>query len=591
MPQLLTVIAAVTAVFVAAYLVYARSLSRYFELDADRETPAHRHDDGHEYVPSRKIELFGHHFSSIAGGAPIVGPITAALAWGWAPALVWIVVGTVIYGGLNDLATLTSSMRHEGRSIGHVFGKYVGERGKRLMLTLAVLANLLVIGVLSLVTAVIFDAFPSAATASIVYVGLALAFGVVRRNTPIPFAVSTVVFVAGVFGGVFVGLAYPLTLVPEGGSTFLPTVISPNVSAWLAVLLVYAFVASVLPVWTLLQPRDYLSSFLLYAGLGGAVLAVVVGTVFGTAETSLTMNLDPFTGFMSPAFDGMGPLLPMLIPTIFCGAVCGLHSMVCCGTTPKQIDKETDATAIGYGTTLAEGLLAVVAIGTVAVVPTNPTGEGIELALPAFADGGALILSSLGVPTGVGAPFMALVLSAFALTTVDTSIRLGRYFVEDMLEADGSETGVARLATDRYLNGGTQATLAYLLVASGSWATVWPLFGGSVQVFAGLSILAVAVWLVNWDATKRVAGFLAGAAFILVASLSGLLYTAARNARSLLDPAWVAAATPVQLASVGVQVLVVLVLCWLTAEIVRLAYRHVSDRRGSPIERATPGDD
>lgn len=591
MVRLLTVISVVSLVFALAYVVYARSLSRYFELDDERTTPAHDREDAHDYVPSRRIELFGHHFSSIAGGAPIVGPITAALAWGWAPALIWIVVGTVIYGGLNDLATLTTSMRHGGRSIGHVFGKYVGGRGKRLLLTLGVVANLLVIGVLSLVTAVIFDAFPAAATASVIYVALALAFGLVRRHTSVPFVVATVVFVAGVFGGVFVGLAYPLTLVPEGGSTLLPTVISANVSAWLAVLLLYAFAASVLPVWTLLQPRDYLSSFLLYAGLGGAVLAIVVGTVFGTADTSLAMNLDPFTGFMSPAFDGMGPLVPMLVPTIFCGAVCGLHSMVCCGTTPKQIDTETDATAIGYGTTLAEGLLAVVAIGTVAVIPTTPTGEGIELALPAFADGGALILSSLGVPTGIGAPFMALVLSAFALTTVDTSIRLGRYFVEDMVDADASAGPAVRAATNRYLNGGMQATLAYLLVASGSWATVWPLFGGSVQVFAGLSILTVAVWVVNWNANKRVVGFLAGAAFILVASLSGLIYIAARNARSLLDPAWVATATPIELASVGVQVLVVVVLCGLTGEIVRLAYRQVSDHRKSPVGRFVPGDD
>ena len=591
MPQLLTVVAAVVCIFTLAYVVYARSLSRYFELDDDTETPAHTHEDSAEYVPSRKLELFGHHFSSIAGGAPIVGPITAALAWGWAPALLWIVVGTVVYGGLNDLATLTSSMRHDGRSVGHIFGTYVNKRGKRLLLTLAVVANLLVIGVLSLVTAVVFDAFPAAATASVVYLLLAFAFAFVRRYTAVPFWAATVLFVPAVFGGVFVGLEFPLTLIPAGASTPLPTVISPNVSAWLVVLLLYAFAASVLPVWTLLQPRDYLSSYLLYAGLGGALLAILVGTLFGTAETSLTMSLDPFTGFMSPAFDGMGPLLPMLIPTIFCGAVCGLHSMVCCGTTPKQIDKETDATAVGYGTTLAEGLLAVVAIGTVAVIPTVPSGSGIGLALPAFADGGALILTSLGVPTGVGAPFMALVLSAFALTTVDTSIRLGRYFLTDMVDAETTRTRASRAVTNKYLTGGAQAAFAYLLVASGSWATVWPLFGASVQVFAGLSILTVAVWIVNWDASKQVAGFLLGAAFILAASLSALLYLASRNVRTLLDLEWLAAASPVELASVVVQILAVVVLVGIAAEIIRLVYRHVGDRRDSPAGDSLPGDD
>jgi carbon starvation protein len=591
MPQLLTVVTVVVCLFTLAYVVYARSLSRYFELDDDTATPAHTHEDSSEYVPSRKLELFGHHFSSIAGGAPIVGPITAALAWGWAPALIWIVVGTVVYGGLNDLATLTSSMRHDGRSVGHIFGKYINKRGKRLLLTLAVVANLLVIGVLSLVTAVVFDAFPAAATASVVYLLLAFVFAFVRRYTPVPFWAATVLFVPAVFAGVFVGLEYPLTLIPAGTSLPLPTVISPNVSAWLVVLLVYAFTASVLPVWTLLQPRDYLSSYLLYAGLGGALVSIVVGTLFGTAGASLTISLDPFTGFMSPAFDGMGPLLPMLIPTIFCGAVCGLHSMVCCGTTPKQINKETDATAVGYGTTLAEGLLAVVAIGTVAVIPAVPSGSGINLALPAFADGGALILTSIGVPTGFGAPFMALVLSAFALTTVDTSIRLGRYFLNDMVDAETSTTRVSRAVTNKYLTGGLQALLAYLLVASGSWATVWPLFGASVQVFAGLSMLTVAVWIVNWDASKQVAGFLLGAGVILAASLSALLYIASRNARSLLDPEWVTAASSVELTSVVVQIVAVVLLTGIAAEIIRLVYNHVGERRESPVGDFLPGDD
>lgn len=591
MPQLLTVITVVVCIFALAYVVYARSLSRYFELDDDTATPAHTHDNSSEYVPSRKLELFGHHFSSIAGGAPIVGPITAALAWGWAPALIWIVIGTVVYGGLNDLATLTSSMRHDGRSVGHIFGTYINRRGKRLLLTLAVVANLLVIGVLSLVTAVVFDAFPAAATASVVYLVLAFAFALVRRYTPVPFWVATVIFVPAVFGGVFVGLEYPLTLIPAGASIPLPTVISANVSAWLVVLLLYAFAASVLPVWTLLQPRDYLSSYLLYAGLGGAILSIVVGTLFGTADTSLTMSLDPFTGFMSPAFEGMGPLLPMLIPTIFCGAVCGLHSMVCCGTTPKQINKETDATAVGYGTTLAEGLLAVVAIGTVAVIPTVPSGSGINLALPAFADGGALILTSIGIPAGVGAPFMALVLSAFALTTVDTSIRLGRYFLTDMVDSETTPTRMSRAVTNKYLTGGVQALLAYLLVASGSWATVWPLFGASVQVFAGLSMLTVAVWIVNWDASKQVVGFLLGAGFILAASLSALLYIASRNVRTVLDPSWVGTASSVELASVVIQILAVVVLTGIAAEIIRLVYRHVSEQRNTPVDRPSPGDD
>jgi len=585
MVSLLTVVAGTALVFTVAYLTYGRYMSRLFELDDGRETPAHEHRDGVDYVPSRKLELFGHHFSSVAGGAPIVGPITAALAWGWAPALAWIVVGTVVYGAMNDFAVLTTSVRHDGRSVGHIFGQYVGERGKAMMLSLAFTANLLVIGALSLVVAVVFDAYPSAATASVCYVGLALLFGAYRRYD-MPFLLGTLLFVPAVFGSVWVGLEFPLVLVSDGGSTVLPTVINPNVSAWLVVILLYAFAASVLPVQTLLQPRDYLSSFLLYAGLGGAIVGIVVGTLFGTAGQSLTMNLDPYTGFMSDAFGGMGPLVPMLFPTIFCGAVCGLHSMVCCGTTPKQLNRETDARSIGYGTTLAEGLLAVVAIGTVAVLPTIPSGSGIGLALPSFAEGGAIILSALGVPAGVGTPFMALVLSAFALTTVDTSIRLGRYFVEDVV-AD-PETSYA---TNRYANAAGQTVLSYLLVASGSWAAIWPLFGGAVQVFAGLSIVTVVVWLLNWDGTKEVLSLTVGAGFVLAMSLSGLGYLALSNLRSkLLNPAWLADASVAQITSVIIQVGAVAVIGILAFEILRVAVTTVFDGSGSLSIVREPGD-
>lgn len=585
MVSLLTVVAGVVVVFGIAYVVHGRYMRRLFELDGARPTPAHSVADDTEYVPASRLELFGHHFSSIAGGAPIVGPITAALAWGWAPALAWIVVGTVVFGATNDLAVLTTSVRHDGRSIGHVVGSYLGDRAKSLLLALAFVANLLVIGVLSLVVAVVFDAYPSAATASVCYIVLAALFGVVRRRG-LSVTAATLLFVPAVFAAVFVGLEFPLVLVPAGGSVPFPTVISPNVSAWLALILGYAFVASVLPVWTLLQPRDYLSSYLLYAGLGGAVVAIVVGTVFGTASEPLTLSLDPFTGFMSDAFGGIGPLVPMLFPTIFCGAVCGLHTMVCCGTTPKMLDSEDDAVAIGYGTTLAEGVLAVVAIGTVAVIPTVPEGAGIGLALPSFARGGAIVLSGLGIPRGFGAPFMALVLSAFALTTVDTAIRLGRYFTEDAI-ADPTTSVLG----NRHVNSAVQALLAYLLVVSGGWATVWPLFGSSVQLFAGLSMLGVVVWLVNWDASKEILSIGLSALFIVITSAGALVYLGVSNLRTrLLNPSWLADATAVMVASAGVRLLAVGVLLGLAAEVTRLAYRHL-DRQDRTPEVSLTADD
>lgn len=254
MVSLLTVVGGVALIFTVAYLTYGRYMSRMFDLDEDRPTPAHDRYDGVDYVPSRKLELFGHHFSSVAGGAPIIGPITAALAWGWAPALAWIVVGTIVYGAMNDFAVLTMSVRHDGRSVGHIFGQYVGERGKSLMLSLAFTANLLVIGVLSLVVAIVFDAYPSTATASVCYVVLALLFGLYKRYG-LPFRLGTLLFVPAVFGGVWVGLQYPLVLVSDGGATVLPTVVNANVSVWLVVILLYAFFASVLGADAVAAPR------------------------------------------------------------------------------------------------------------------------------------------------------------------------------------------------------------------------------------------------------------------------------------------------------------------------------------------------
>ena len=580
MTSVLAVLAGAVAIFGAAYAGYGRLLRSRFDLDDARATPAHARRDGQEFVPARRLVLFGHHFSSIAGGAVIIGPITAALAWGWAPAIAWIVIGTVVFGGLNDFATLVASVRHGGRSIGHLFERYVDVRGKRVLLSVAVGANLLVVGVLSLVTAVIFDAFPSAATASVLYVLLAALFGVYWNRLSLPFVPGSIAFVAAVFGSVLVGLAHPLVLVPEGAEVFLPTVVNPNVSAWLVCVLLYAFAASVLPVGTLLQPRDYLSSFLLYAGLFGALAGVVVGTLFGTTTEPLTMQIEPFTGVTSDAFGGMGPLVPMLFPTIFCGAVCGLHSMVCCGTTPKQLNRETDAHAVGYGTTIAEGVLAVLAVGLVAVVPQIPSGTGIGLALPSFATGGGIVLGALGVPRGVGAPFMALMLSAFSLTTVDTSIRLGRYFLEEIVDEPVSRS--ERTVSRPTVNAGLQVGVAYLLVASGSWTTVWPLFGGAVQLFAGLTMLTLAIWIAGeTDFDRR--WMLAGAGFVLAMSAGALLYTAASNVRDkLLVRSWAIESGPLAVASVGVQVFAVLLLLGLSAVVVTWTYRRLSGRESAP---------
>ncbi|MFB6095559.1 MAG: carbon starvation protein A, partial [Halodesulfurarchaeum sp.] len=509
--QVIWLVILILALFSAGYLWYSRYLAQFVELDESVDTPAHKYEDGQEYVPAKKPVLLGHHYASIAGGAPIVGPITAGVLWGWIPAFLWIAIGNPLMGSVHDFVSLSGSLRHEGRSIGYMIGQYVGERGKNMLLWFAFLTIILVVAVFALVVGIVFNAYPQAATASIVYIGLAFIFGVWLYQLDLPFLVGTAIFVAGVFAGVFVGIEYPLALAPAvgdasypagtivlfSGTMGLPTIINPNVSLWVPVIIVYAFLASVLPVWMLLQPRDYLSSFLLYTGVGGTLLAVIVGTILASANQPLVIDIGAYNGFWGTR--GL-PLFPLLFVTIACGTISGFHSLVSSGTTAKQLNKETDARLIGYGGMLGEGLLATTALATLAV-SGYAKGGGIGLALPNFAKGGGIILTAFGIPTSFGGPFMALVLVSFLLTSTDTAVRLGRYMLE---EAVGTpETSTQETVTNRYVSAGIQGVVAYILVSSGTWADLWPLFGGANQLLAALALLTATVWLANWKSTKQ----------------------------------------------------------------------------------------
>ncbi|WP_134671201.1 carbon starvation CstA family protein [Halorussus marinus] len=489
MVQVMWLVVSVLAIFTVGYFGYSRYLAQFVELDGDKETPAHKYEDGQEYVPAKKPVLLGHHYSSIAGGAPIVGPITAGLIWGWVPALLWIAVGNPLMGAVHDFVSLSGSLRHEGKSIGYIIGEYIGDDGKNMLLWFAFLTIILVVAVFAFVVALVFQEFPSAATASILYIGLAFVFGVYLYQLDGPFIPGTIVFVAGVFASVWVGIQYPIAL---------------SQGTWIPIVLGYAFVASVLPVWMLLQPRDYLSSFLLYAGVGGALLAIIVGTLITTPSQALQTNIPAYNGFWgSDSFGVVSPLFPMLFVTIACGTISGFHSLVSSGTTAKQLNKETDARLIGYGGMLGEGLLAVVALSAVAVVGITPEGAtgGIGLALPNFAEGGGIMLTSFGIPVEYGAPFMALVMVSFLLTSTDTALRLGRYMLEEIIGTPESQ--VEEVATNRYANAGFQSLVAYGLIASGTWTPLWQLFGSANQLLAALALLTATVWLANWSANKQ----------------------------------------------------------------------------------------
>ena len=605
MVQVIWMVALSLVTFTIGYIGYSRYLAGFVELDEDAETPAHKYEDGQEYVPSKKPVLLGHHYSSIAGGAPIVGPITAGVVWGWVPALLWIAIGNPILGSVHDFVSLSSSLRHEGKSIGYIIGHYVGDRGKDMLLWFAFLTIILVVAVFALVVSIVFNAFPSAATASLLYITLALVFGVYLYQLDLPFIPGTAVFVAGVFASVFVGIWYPLALFPAAGDasyqagttvlfsggSWIPGAASlgANTAAWVPIIMIYGGIASALPVWTLLQPRDYLSSFLLYAGVGGALLAIIVGTLLGTSAEPLTIELAAYKGFWGGEF-GPLPLFPLLFVTIACGTISGFHSLVASGTTAKQLDNEADARTIGYGGMLGEGLLATLSLATVAVAAQTPAGGGIGLALPNFATGGGVILTSFGIPTSFGAPFMALVLVSFLLTSTDTAVRLGRYLFEELIETP--ETSVQKVATNRYGNALIQIVPAYVLVSSGRWADLWPLFGGANQLLAALALLTATVWIANWDESKQLVSTGVPMVLMTAVTILALLYLAiVQNfVNKFLDPEWMADATIAAMASAVVQIALALVLVGLAVSLVRIGYGNIRAARGDSTVAADGGE-
>jgi carbon starvation protein len=500
-------------------------------------------------------------------------------------------------------------VRHEGKSIGYIVGEYVGERGKNMLLWFAFLTIILVIAVFALVVAVVFNAFPSSATASTIYILLALLFGVYLYQLDLPFLPGAAAFVAMVFGGVWVGLQYPIALVAVEGLSPDTVVLlgsasswnwlplagaqNANVAAWVPVVVIYAFVASVLPVWVLLQPRDFLTSSLLYTGVGGMLLGVLVATALsvfgggfsvaygGTTYTSLTTNLPAFKGFTS----ALGPIFPFLFVTIACGTISGFHSLVSSGTSAKQLNKETDARAIGYGAMLGEGLLATTAVAALAIVATTDFGAGIVGALANFPVGGAIMLGAgFGVPTAAGAAFIGLVFVSFLLTSTDTAVRLGRYMLEELIGTP--ESSVQEVGTNRYVNAGVQCIPAYLLVGSGTWASLWPLFGGANQTLAALALLAATLWLANWDDQKQLISTGVPMALMLAVTITALLWIGLYRApTALLGAEGIAAQI-----SFAIQSLIALTLVYLAASLGWVGYKNIRSARDSYTGTVTSDD-
>jgi len=466
-------------VFLIAYKFYGRFLDRKFDVNCDRPTPSHTEYDGVDRVPTKTPVLLGHHFSSIAGAGPIVGPIIAGIAFGWLPALLWIVLGSIFIGGVHDYSSLMASIRHKAKSVGEIARMYMSPLSYKMFLIFIWLALVYILVVFVDLTSAGFTTNPEVGTSSIFFILLAIAFGITINRLGINFRLGSIIFVPLVFFGIYLGHIFPVD------NAYLPAILGETKRTWNILLLIYCFLASISPVWILLQPRDYLSSYLLYASLIGAFIGIIIGGF----EVRYPM-------FTSWANIDRGTLFPILFITIACGACSGFHSIVASGTTSKQLNNECDARPIGYGAMLIEGLVAVISLFTVIMVVSNNDilkSNPLEI----YGNGLGNFLKVLGFPYEIGKSFGILAVSTFLLTTLDTSTRLGRYIFEEFFDLHGTNARV--LATGATLILPLGFNFLLLRDASGNiipaWQAIWPVFGATNQLLAGLALLVVFVWL------------------------------------------------------------------------------------------------
>ena len=512
------------AILVVGYIFYGGWLSKKWGVDPNKVTPAHTMEDGVDYVPAKAPVLMGHHFSSIAGAGPINGPIQAAV-FGWVPVALWVLIGGIFFGGVHDFGALFASVRNKGKSIGTVIEDSIGLKAKRLFLIFAYLTLLLVVAAFASIVANTFKATflengavdiaassanASTAMISIFFIVLAIFFGffVYRRNAPL--GISTIIGVALIAIAMVVGLKWhPLYLSYE---------------TWMIICGIYILVASVTPVWILLQPRDYLSSFLLY----GMMILAVVGIV-GCHPSIDTMPA--FTGFkdtLAPTGSSLGYLFPALFVTIACGAISGFHSLVGSGTTAKQLNREQDAQPIAYGGMLIESALAIISLCAVAYIWKDYADGTTVVPTAVFAGG---LSAMLGELFGSGAQsitysLLILAVSAFCLTSLDTATRLARYMFQEFWVKPGEDpknlTGARKALTNPYVATAITVVIGIALGMTG-YAKIWALFGAANQLLAALGLLAVAAWLGKIGRNNKM--FIIPMVFMLLVTLTSLVFT------------------------------------------------------------------
>ena len=506
------------AVLLCGYIFYGRWLCKQWGVgELDTQTPAHTMEDGVDYVPAKAPILMGHHFSSIAGAGPITGPISAAGAgFGWLACTLWILIGGIFFGGVHDFGALFASVRHGGKSIGEIISANMSLRAKRLFVIFSYLTLILVVAAFASIVAGTFgatfdangavdlvksEANAQVAMVSLLFIAIAIVFGFCVYRKGVNIGVASVVGVVAIVAIIFIGLH------------FHPIYLSTN--TWMWICGAYILIASVTPVWILLQPRDYLSSFLLYAMLGLAFVAVVMGRP----------SLDTLPVLNAPG--NPTPVFPVLFTTIACGAISGFHSLVASGTTSKQLDKETDAKPIAYGGMLIECVLAIMTLCAVAhAYSFNGTDQAFSGATAIFGGGiASMIDPSRGTTYNVLYTLLVLTYSTFCLTSLDTATRMGRFMFQEFWidstkgETPENVTGYKKVLANPYVATVITVFLGIMLGLNG-YAKIWALFGSANQLLAALALLAIATWLGNIGKNNKM--FLLPMVFMLIVTIFSL---------------------------------------------------------------------
>ncbi len=511
------IVLAAIVLLVIGYVTYGSWLAKQWGIDPRRKTPAVEMEDGVDYVAAKPVVLMGHHFSSIAGAGPINGPIQASV-FGWLPVFLWCVIGGIFFGGLQDFGSLFASVRHGGKSVGEIIKDSMGDRAKKLFILFALLVLIMVIASFVNVVAGTFASVSTGITTgtvtgnettamvSVLFIVLAVVYGMLTNRAGMKTGPATILGIVGIVAAIVIGLNYGLAL---------------SRNTWIVLIGVYIAVASLIPVWIMLQPRDYLSSFLLY----GMMAVAVVGIFFSafTGDKTAVFELPAFTGWTT----SLGSMFPVLFITVACGACSGFHALISTGTSSKQLANEKDAKAIGYGSMLIESALGVVSVIAVGMVFKRYTAGEFGSPAVAFATGIASMFSldSASSVYNVVYTLLTLAVSVFALTSLDTGTRLSRFMFSELFLKEGEATWKDATGIRRYLAhplvGTTIMVVVGCLLGGMSLSAIWGLFGAANQLLAGLALMAVAAWLGEVGKNNKM--FYVPMAFMLIATLTFLV--------------------------------------------------------------------